>query len=56
MKNMTPEKGRKLLEESGVIIFPSFNFSSALVFDRILHNKDGKHKLSPKGVTKVYTR
>lgn len=56
MKNMTPERGRKLLEESHVMIFPSLDLNSALFFYSFLHDNGAKHKLNPKGVIEVYTR
>lgn len=55
MKNMIPKKGRKLLEESGVMIFLGLDLSSSLVFDSFLHNNDAKQKLSLEGVAQVYT-
>lgn len=51
IKNMTLEKGTKLLEEPSVMIFPGLDLISALVFDSFLHNNDSKHKLSLEGVT-----
>lgn len=56
MKDMTLEKGRKLLEDAGVMIFPRLDLNYALVFYSFLKNNNATHKLSPKGVTKVYTR
>lgn len=54
MKDMTPKRGRKLFEESSVMIFPSLDINFSLIFYSFLHDNGATHKLSPKGVTKVY--
>lgn len=54
MKSMTPKKGRKLLEDAGVMIFPGLDLNSTLVFDSFLKNSNATHKLTPEGVTNIY--
>lgn len=54
MRTMTHEKGRKLLGDVGVLIFPRWDLKFTLVFDSFLHNSGAKHKLSPEGVTQVF--
>lgn len=54
MSHMTPKRGRKILEDVGVLIFLGWDLNSALVFDSFLHYVDAKLKLSLEGVTQVY--
>lgn len=54
ISQMTLERGRKLLEDGGVLIFLGWDLNSTLVFGRFLHDIDAKPKLSPEGVTQVY--
>jgi len=54
LKTMTPSKGRQLLNEASVMIFPSLDINSSLVFDSFLHNTNGKYKLILEDVTEVY--
>lgn len=54
MAGMTPEKGKRMLENVGVMIFPGFNLNFALVFDSFLKDIDATYKLSPEKVTEVY--
>lgn len=55
MKDMTLKRGRKLLEESGVMIFLGLDLNYALVFDNFLQDNNVTHKLSPEGAIEVYT-
>lgn len=55
MKNMTPKRGRKLLEESSVMIFLGLDLNFSLVFDSFLQDNSATHILSPEGLTEVYT-
>lgn len=54
METMTPEKGRKILEDTGVLIFPRGDIKFVIVFDIFLHNSGANHKLSPASVTQVF--
>lgn len=54
MDLMTPKKGRKLLKDVNVLIFPGWDMNSALIFNNFFHDVGAKHKLSPEGVTQVY--
>lgn len=38
------------------MIFLGLDLNSSLVFDSFMHNNGATNKLSPEGVTKVYTR
>lgn len=53
---MTPERGRELLQEASVVIFPRWDISSTIVFDNFVTNKDKRMKLSPKVVDIIYIR
>jgi len=54
LEEMTPSKGRQLLKEVGVMIFPSLDLNSTLVFDSFLNNTDDRYKLTLEGVNEVY--
>lgn len=36
MREMTPEKGRQLLKEAGVLLYSGWDMNSALLFDGFL--------------------
>lgn len=54
MTGMTPEKGKKMLENFGVMIFHGLDLNSALFFDSFLRDNNCTHKLDKEKVTEVY--
>lgn len=48
---MTPKKGRKMLENAGVMIFPELDLNFTLVFDSFLKDSNATHKLDKEKVT-----
>lgn len=56
MMYVTIEKGRRLIEEAGVVIFPSWDISSAISFKNLRRNQNIKLKLSLKVANKLFTK
>lgn len=47
---MTQNRGRKLVQEARVMVFPRWDLSVALVFDSFVHSEEKEHKLTVEGV------
>lgn len=51
---MTPQKGRQLLTEVGVILFLRWDLSASFIFDSLLHSENKEFKLDIQGVNDVF--
>lgn len=54
VENMIPQKGRKLLVEAGIILFPGWDLSASFVFDTLLHVDNRDMKLDIQGVNDIF--
>lgn len=51
---MTPQKGRQLLIEAGVILFPGWDLNASFIFNSLLHSENKEFKLDIQGVNDVF--
>lgn len=54
MKEMTPEKGRQLLKEAGVLLYSGWDMKSALLFDGFLKKQDPNKQMMPDEIDKLF--
>ncbi|XP_059070592.1 uncharacterized protein LOC131860226 [Cryptomeria japonica] len=54
VENMTPQKGRQLLVEASIILFPGWDLSASFNFDSLLHADNRDMKLDIQGVKHIF--
>lgn len=54
MREMTPEKGRQLLKDHGVLLYSGWDMNSALLFDGFLKKHDPSKQMIPKEIDKLF--
>lgn len=54
MREMTPEKGRQLLKEAGVLLYSRWDMNSALLFDGFLKKQGPSKQMKPKEIDKLF--
>lgn len=54
LENMTPQRGRQLLVEAGIILFPGRDLSAYSIFDSLFHSDKKDFKLDIQGVNDIF--
>lgn len=54
METMIPQRGRQLLVEAGIILFPGWDLSASFIFDSLLHADNKDFKLNVQGVNGIF--
>lgn len=51
---MTPQRGKQLLIEVGIILFPGWDLSASFIFDSLLHSDKKDFKLDIQGMNDIF--
>lgn len=54
VETMTPQKGRQVLVEAGIIVFPGWDLSASFIFDSLLNSDNKDMKLNIQGVKYIF--
>lgn len=54
VETMTSQRGRQLLVEAGIIVFPGWDLSASFIFDSLLHSANKDMKLNIQGVQDIF--